>query len=240
MRPAEMVAHWPVPKNAVDCAPAHMRQNIGIYGGTFNPIHLGHLVSAQDAVEQLRLDRLFWVPCAQPPHKSGAPLASADDRCALIEAAIAGDPRMRLCPWEIERGGVSYTVDTLRRFRAEFPKANLFFLIGADSLYELHTWREIGAIFELCRIVTVARPGFAIRRSRIRLPRQRVARLLRDVVPGHEIGVSSTEIRRRLAVGRSIRYLVPAAVEALIRARGLYGAGRTRPPRAAVGRATND
>jgi len=205
-----------------------MRQNIGIYGGTFNPIHIGHLVAAQDAIERHRLDRLFWVPSARPPHKRRAGLAPAEERCALIAAAIAGAPRMAVCRWEIERAGPSYTVDTLRRFRAEFPRANLFFLIGADSLYELHTWREIGAILDLCRVVSVARPGFALRRSRIRLPAARVARLLADRVPGHEIGVSSTEIRRRLAAGRPIRYLVPDAVEALIRERGLYRAGRAR------------
>lgn len=214
-----------------------MRQNIGIYGGTFNPIHIGHLVAAQDTIERHRLDSLFWVPSARPPHKRCAGLAPAEDRCAMIVAAIAGAPRMAVCRWEIERGGRSYTVDTVRRFRAEFPRANLFFLIGADSLYELHTWREIGAILDLCRMVTVTRPGFAIRRSRIRLPAATVARLMADRVQSHEIGISSTEIRRRLAAGRPIRYLVPDAVEALIRERGLYRAGRARDdgptPRAA-------
>ncbi len=214
-----------------------MRQNIGIYGGTFNPIHIGHLIAAQDAIGHLRLDRLFWVPSARPPHKRSVGLASAEDRCALIASAIGGDPRMAVCRWEIERGGVSYTVETVRRFRSEYPRARLFFLIGADSLYELHTWREVGAILDLCRVATFERPGYPIRADRIRLPRPWAARLMAHRVPGHEIGVSSTEIRRRLAVGRPIRYLVPAAVEALIRERGLYGSLRTRAAGRANGRA---
>ncbi len=202
-----------------------MSERIGIFGGSFNPVHLGHLVAAQDALEHMGLTRVVFLPAAQPPHKPARPLAPAAERLDLLRLAIADDPRFEVSDDEIARGGISYTVDTLRRFRARHPEAKLYFLVGGDSLLELHSWRDIHAVLELAEIVTVTRPGVALDRlnaDTLRLPDPWPARLAANVVAGHRIDVSSTDIRNRVARGLSIRYLVPAAVERYIHANRMF------------------
>jgi nicotinate-nucleotide adenylyltransferase len=202
-----------------------MSERIGIFGGSFNPVHLGHLVAAQDALEHMGLFRVIFLPVAQPPHKPARPLAPASDRLEMLRLAIADDPRFEVSDEEIARGGVSYTVDTLRRFRARYPAATLYFLVGGDSLMELHTWRDILAVLNLAEIVTVTRPGIPLEQlttETLRLPEPWPARLAANVVAGHRLDISSTDIRNRVARGRSIRYLVPAAVERYIRAHQIY------------------
>jgi len=195
------------------------KMSIGLYGGSFNPVHLGHLVAASDAAEALGLDRLYWVPASCSPHKTGEVMAAAEDRCAMVAAAIAGDRRMALCRWEVRRGGISYTIDTARRFRRARPEAELYLVIGADTLRELPLWREVGELLRLCRLAIVGRPGHALRWPSARLP---VPNPPPVTIPSHAIGISATEIRRRLAEGRTIRYLVPQAVAAYLRRRRLY------------------
>src|SRR5579862_7291363 len=136
----------------------HLR--IGILGGTFNPIHLGHLLIAQDAIEQLRLDRVKFIPSATPPHKSVDKLASEKDRVRMIRLAIRGNARFEVDDIEIKRGGKSYSVDTLMELRQQDPRAKFYFIIGADSLRELHLWRDVGRLVKLCTFVTVPRPGY--------------------------------------------------------------------------------
>ncbi len=202
-----------------------MKERIGIFGGSFNPVHLGHLVAAQDALEHMGLARVIFLPAAQPPHKHGIPLAPAADRLAMIRLAIAGDARFEVSDDELNRGGVSYTVDTLRRFRERLPDAQLYFLIGGDSLLELHTWREIEQVLQLAEIVTVGRPGVALDRlnaSTLRLPDPWPARLAANLVAGHRIDISSTDIRNRISKHQTIRYLVPDAVERYILDQKLY------------------
>lgn len=202
-----------------------MNPRIGIMGGSFNPVHIGHLIAAQDAMDHMGLQRVIFVPAAQPPHKHGVPLASAADRVAMLRLAVGDDPRFEVSTDEIDRGGVSYTVDTLRRFRDRMPGAELHLIVGGDSLLELHTWREIGEILATAEIVTVGRPGVAIPEltSRtLRLPEPWPERLARNVVAGHHIEISSTDIRNRVARRQSIRFLVPAAVERYISDYGLY------------------
>ena len=199
------------------------KPRIGILGGTFNPIHLGHLLIAQDALDQLRLERVIFIPSATPPHKMVDKLASARDRLLMIKLAIRGNGRFQVDDMEIKRGGKSYSVDTLAALRGRHPRAELYFIIGADSLRELHLWREAQRLVRLCTFVTVPRPGFdpkPVVDPRLDAATRR--RLRQQVLRGHACDIASREIRARVASGRPIRYLVPDAVHAYIRRRRLY------------------
>lgn len=199
---------------------------VGLFGGSFNPVHTGHLVVAQDAAEAFDLDRVVFVPCGNPPHKPSGELAAGEHRAAMIEAAIEGDPRFGLSRCEIERPGITYTIDTVREMQAARPGDRLHFLIGADTLIELRTWKDIGRLLELCEFLTLARPGFllhAVDPDALGLPPPWPQRLLERVARVHEIGISSRDIRMRLAEGLGIRYLVPDCVERYIGEHHLYG-----------------
>ena len=185
---------------------------LGIYGGAFDPPHLGHLVAASDACGALGLDRLLWIPSAVHPLKpvrTAAPL-----RLEMVRAAIQGDSRFAADDLELRRTGPSYTVDTLRELRAREPGAELFFLTGADNLAELPRWREPDEIARLATLAVVSRAGDALPGDP---PYPAVA------VAVTRVDVSSTEVRRRVAAGQSIRYLVPDAVRAVIERERLYG-----------------
>lgn len=200
---------------------------LGIFGGSFNPIHVGHLVAARDALERVGLDRIAFLPCGRPPHKIGRRLAPAPHRAAMIEAAIAVEDRMELDRRELERTGRSYTIDTVLELRAERPAAEIFLLIGADVLFELPTWKDVRRLLELCTVVPLARPGFARPAdpaAQIRLPRPWPDRLVARWTDIHGMDISSTEIRRRLARGLPVRYFLPESVETYIRKHHLYGA----------------
>jgi len=202
---------------------ASKRQRIGLLGGTFNPIHLGHLLIAQDALEQLALDRVKFIPSATPPHKTVGALASERDRIRMINLAIGGNKRFEVDDLEIRRGGISYSVDTLTELRRRHPEADFFFIIGADSLCELHLWREAQRVVRLCTFVTVPRPGFEAKPVvDHRLDAASRKRLRQHVLKGHACDIASRDIRARVANSRSIRYLVPDAVAEYIRRRRLY------------------
>ncbi len=199
---------------------------IGLFGGSFNPVHTGHLVIAQDAAESFGLDRVLFLPCGQPPHKPADALAPAEHRAAMIEASIEGDPRFALCRCELDRPGTTYTIDTVRALRAERPEDSLHFLIGADTLAELHSWKDIGDLLGLCEFLTLARPGFpldSLDPDSFGLPPPWPELLLSRVARIHEVGISATDVRMRLAEGLSIRYLVPGCVERYISEYHLYG-----------------
>jgi len=199
------------------------RKRIGILGGTFNPIHLGHLLMAQDVMEQVNLDCVKFIPSAAPPHKTVNKLASGRDRLHMIKLAIRDDSGFEVDDLEIKRGGISYTVDTLTELRRRSPQADLYFIIGADSLRELHLWREVERLVTLCTFVTVPRPGFEPKPViDPRLDASTRRRLRQHVLRGHSCDIASREIRARVASGRSIRYLVPDAVHQYIRRRRLY------------------
>ena len=197
-------------------------RRLGILGGSFNPVHLGHLIMAQDALELFELSNVMFIPCAHPPHKPRADLAPDAHRLAMLESAIEGDLSFEVSDLELRRGGVSYTVDTLRDLAAHHPGTELCFIIGTDSLAELHLWREVETLLTLCRVLTIARPGTDPAAWGACLPAPWRERLTADVRVGHSLAVSSTDIRRRVAEGQSIRYLVPAGVEMYITEHSLY------------------
>lgn len=199
-------------------------ERVGILGGTFNPVHIGHLLIAQRALEAAGLDRVILMPCHTPAHKGGGALATPEDRLAMVRLAIAGNPAFEANDLELERGGVSYAVDTMRAFRLRYPDREPHFIIGMDSLRELHLWYRVNELLTLCPFLVLGRPGVAhpLTSAEISLPPPWPERLLANVLPGRLCEVSSSEIRQRVAEGRSIRYLVPSAVEQFILDRGLY------------------
>jgi nicotinate-nucleotide adenylyltransferase len=200
-------------------------RRIGLLGGTFDPIHLGHLQIAQDALEARGLDEVCLIPCASPPHKQAERITTGEQRLAMIETAIADDPRLSVSLVELERGGTSYTVDTLRELQAGTPAIEFFFVIGADTLFELYSWKEIDKLIEIVVFVVVARPGFDTRgltAERLRLGQAQFEILANSIIVGHETDISSTEVRARVAEGLSAKYLVPDRVAAYIAGHGLY------------------
>lgn len=190
-----------------------MSMRLGIFGGTFNPIHHGHLLLAETARERLQLDRLLFIPTGTPPHKRASGLLPGRDRMAMVEAAIRDQPAFVASDIEVQRTGVSFTIETVAALHQQLPMAKLFLLIGQDMLgVEWKGWPELKT---MCTVVAAKRPG-----AKSGTKAKGVAWL-----PMPLLGISSSEIRSRVAAGRSIKYLVPTAVERLIRDRGWYARG---------------
>ena len=187
---------------------------IGILGGTFDPPHNGHLLAAGDAFDALGLDRVLWIPAAVQPLKASQDCAPAPDRLAMVRCVVDADQRFAVSAMEIDRGGLSYTVDTLATLAAEMPGAALFWLIGADAVQTFAKWREPERIVQLATLALLARGGELVDEGT--LPGTPV------VVEGRRIDISSTEIRRRVREGKSIRGFVPDSVEAYIASARLY------------------
>ncbi len=199
---------------------------VGIFGGTFDPIHCGHLVLAEQCREQCQLDEVWFVPAALPPHKLNASITSAKTRCEMIELAIAGNPAFRLSTIELDRSGPSFTVTTLEQLHTDQASHELFLLIGADSLKDLPLWREPSRILQLATVVAVNRGDRPLPdRMELRavIGPEVDQRIVTVNMPG--IDISATDIRGRVQERRSIRYLVPRGVEMYIQERGLF---RTR------------
>lgn len=202
-----------------------MITRLGILGGTFNPIHRGHVRMARLARARFKLDRVLFMPCARPPHKKAPDLAPARHRLAMIRLALRKQPGLSVSRLELQRGGPSYTIATIKMLQSRHPGVRLFFIIGADSLTELHAWKQVDELLERCVFITVARPGFSLRNltaRRLRLKAPWPSVLTRTVIRGRGIDVSSTEIRRRAARGLNFRRLVPAAVADYIEKKRLY------------------
>lgn len=198
---------------------------IGIFGGTFDPVHLGHLILAEQAREQLALDQVLLIPAAVPPHKQTAALTPGKRRLEMLHLAVAGNPGLDVSDVELVRGGVSYTVDTLRALRESRPNVAWHLLIGADNLRDFAGWREAAEIPRLAHLAVARRPGDDVldfTGLEAIVPADALAEMCRLVVEIPLLEISSTDVRRRAAAGRSIRYLVPAAVEAYILAHELY------------------
>jgi nicotinate-nucleotide adenylyltransferase len=189
-------------------------QRIGLFGGSFDPVHLGHLLVAQAAIEELGLDRLFFIPAAQSPFKPETIPTAPMERIRLLRLALAGFCCCEMDEQEIRRGGISYTIETLRDYARRFPKAELFHLIGADSVAKLQEWREANELARLAQFVVIPRPG----QAPVNFPTPFRGRMLK----GFPFDVSSSQIRARVKAGLSIDHLVPPFVAEAIRAAKLY------------------
>lgn len=189
-------------------------KRIGLFGGSFNPVHQGHLLIARAALEELALDRLVFIPAAQSPFKPDQPLAPGADRLRWLRLALAGWTRCEVDAQELDRGGVSYTINTVRAYAARWPGAALFWLIGGDHLPQLPQWREAGALADLVEFVVVPRPGEAS----ASLPPPFRGHLLAGV----PTAISSSAIRGRLRAGLPVDLLLPPPVAEAVRNSGLY------------------
>lgn len=196
---------------------------LGVYGGTFDPVHFGHLLLAESCREACGLDRVLWLPSGSPPHKQDQSLTTERLRAEMVRAAIAGHEQFQLDRRESRREGPSYTVDTLAELQSEHPGAELFFLMGGDSLAEFASWRDPAGILRQATVVVAGRSGAAApdleRLTAAAGPDAAHRVRFVDMPP---IGISSRDLRARIAAGQSIRYQVPRAVECLIREHRLY------------------
>jgi nicotinate-nucleotide adenylyltransferase len=187
---------------------------IGLYGGSFDPVHLGHLLVAQAAREELELARLFFIPAAQSPFKPDSKPTSGADRLRLLRLALAGKTWCEVDGQELQRGGVSYTIDTVRDYHKRFADAEIFYLIGGDHVEKLPSWRDAEELARLAKFVVVPRPG----QADVPFPKPFQGRALK----GFPLGVSSSQIRARVKAAQPIDHLVTATVAEAIRSAGLY------------------
>lgn len=215
------------------------RRRLGILGGTFNPVHLGHLRAGEEVREILGLDKIYFVPAAIPPHKDSSEVSSSSHRLKMVEAAISGNPFFGVSDFELEHDGPSYTIDTLRYFSSEFAGSELYFILGTDLFSEIDTWNECEKLFEVSNFALITRPGFsddlfsilplALKDDfRYHKKENKVTSYLHKsstilaLVEIEGIEVSSTRIRDLISGGKSVKYLVPDTVESYILNNELY------------------
>jgi nicotinate-nucleotide adenylyltransferase len=189
---------------------------IGFFGGSFDPVHFGHLCAAQDAYEQCGLDRLFLVPTAQAPLKPQGAQTPAQDRLAMLRAAVEPDPRFEISDHELRTGGMSYTIDSVRHFRGQFPNDQLFWIVGEDQLSQLHLWKNAQELATMIEFIVLGRPGHPDE-SRPKIPGLRFRRC-----GGHLLEISSTELRERVRRGLPLDYFIPHKTIVYINDKGLY------------------
>ncbi|HLJ55420.1 MAG TPA: nicotinate-nucleotide adenylyltransferase [Chthonomonadaceae bacterium] len=202
---------------------------LGIMGGTFDPIHFGHLFIAEEARVQFELDRVLFIPNGCPPHKPGREVAPAADRFAMAEIATCGNTGFACSAIEMRSAGPFYTVDTLDLLRDEHPGAELFTIVGVDAIAEITTWRRPEDVLAKTTFITATRPGFDFETLNERLPRSYLAKILR--LDSTALQISSTDIRERVRRGRPIRYLTPDGVVEYVARSNLYAAPRDEPIR---------
>ena len=191
-------------------------QRIGILGGTFNPIHIGHLAIAQMAQEKVGLDKVIFIPAFIPPHKTVKHLAAAKDRLAMARLAISDNPSFQVSDYEIKKGGRSFSINTVRHFRKVYAKkAKLYFIIGGDSLGQLPTWKQIDDLLKLVTFIAVNRPGY-----------QRNHKAIKHISVESELNIASSDLRKRITQGKTIKYLVPDKVIRYINQHKIYIASR--------------
>ena len=189
---------------------------LGILGGTFNPVHIGHLVAGQEVIEKMALNKIIFIPSAHPPHKSEEDLAPARHRLRMLKLAVQKKPFFHVNTLEIERRGKSYSVETMKALRRAYgKKAEFFFILGTDAVAEIFTWKDVNKFLKMCKLIVVERPGFSFKGVKKELP------CIHSVSMTH-IGISSSQIRQRLHEGKPISHLVPEKVEEYIKKYRLY------------------
>lgn len=200
-----------------------MREAIGILGGTFDPVHYGHLMAAEFARHEFQLDKVLLMLSARPPHKQGASVLDQNHRLVMLELAIADNQYLEVSDLELNRAGYSFTIDTVRYLKDQEPERQVYFIAGSDMLFTFHTWKDPEELCRLCRFIIVTRPGYRLERESPQLGKVPAAlwkHLYSLEVPG--FGFSSTDIRQRIRQGKTIKYLLPPAVEQYIKDQGLY------------------
>jgi len=226
-RPAAWLSVGPAAEEVREADDDGAPRRIGILGGTFDPPHLGHLWLATLATEALQLDRVLFMPAAQPPHKRRQEISGATDRLLMTRLAISDNRDFELSAIEMERPGPSYTVDSVEELQRQIgARTSLYLVMAADSLSQIETWREPDRLLSLVEWVVGPRPGVELPQRAALDRRFGEAAKRIHLLSGPSLDVSSSEIRARVAAGHTIRYLVPRAVEELIVERGLYRAGR--------------
>lgn len=196
---------------------------ICIMGGTFDPIHYGHLVVAEEVRHQFKLDKVIFVPAARPPHKSDKIISDPHHRVHMTRIATSSNKYFEVSTLEVERSGPSYTIDTVEAFKKLFGVQTIFFITGADAVLEILTWKEAERLLTLCNFIAATRPGYDLKKLHLilkSLPREVLDNIIPLEVPA--LSISSTDIRRRVREGRSIKYLLPEAVEEYLRVNCLY------------------
>lgn len=203
---------------------AARRYRLGIMGGTFDPIHVGHLAAAEQVREAFSLDAVVFMPAGDPWMKKGRSLAPAEDRFAMVAAAVRDNPHFDASRLEIDRAGETYTVDTLRVLRSHYPdNVELYFISGADAMLRVHEWREAAELARLAHLVAVTRPGYSLDEARENYRCAHGADLSLTAFEVTPLEVSSTDLRKKVREGRSLRYLTPQVVADYIAAHSLYG-----------------
>ena len=188
-------------------------KKIGLFGGTFDPVHIGHLLMARAAMEQMDLDKVIFIPSCVPPHKKTPTLFLVEDRLKMVRRAVAGISRFEVSDFEIKKGGKSYSVDTVKHFRSlAEPHDKMFFIVGGDAVKQLNSWKNIDELKSMCSFVSVNRPGYPRGEEKLKY----------HAVTMNGIEMSSTEIRKRILAGKSIQFLVPDSVLRYIDQQNLY------------------
>ena len=204
-------------------------RDIILYGGSFDPIHLGHLTMAAYAIDYLHAETLIFIPAARSPHKMTVPIASPSQRIEMVRMVIEGMDRYQVSECELNRPQPSYTFDTICEFRLRYgPEAVLYWLVGADAVPELPRWFRIDELLDLCRVCILCRAGFEISSLQTlegQLSRRHIEQLGRDVIPTPLVDISSSQIRQKIALGQDVRAFLPPRVWEFIRQNQLYGSG---------------
>lgn len=207
------------------------KKSLGIMGGTFDPIHYGHLVTAECVRYQFRLEKVIFVPTGRPPHKDRK-VTDPYDRLAMTRLAVASNPHFEVSDIEVRKKRISYTIDTIEKMKEFYPFSRLYFITGADAVLEILTWRNIEKLLSMCNFIAATRPGYNLQNLEDKLkglPDHFLRRIFSIVVPA--LAISSTDIRKRVRECRPIKYLLPEAVERYIKEHGLYKSTNVRTNR---------
>ena len=194
-------------------------KKVGIFGGTFDPIHIGHLIAAEQAVYHAKLDEIWFMPALQPPHKMDLEITSVTHRVEMVNRVVQADSKYKLCNIELERNGPSYTLDTMKELRVKYSNVEFYFIIGGDMIKDLHKWYGIEELINIVQFLGLERPGFRYQAKNTKedLILQKV-----KIIPMPQLEISSSLIRDWVKIGRTIRYLVPQDVNEYIREKHLY------------------